>query len=104
MDTSCEVMFACVVPGFPNPLDTIDASKISVPAHVLEDICNFVRGGEGATSSGSMTLLPLDVKEGGENKSKPLDNERKTEHCSTNHVQGVSKSNRTLECFSALND
>jgi hypothetical protein len=66
MDISCEVMFACAVPGFPNPLDTMDTSAINVPAHVLEDICNFVRGSDGAGSSGSMTLLPLDVKDGGE--------------------------------------
>ncbi|CAB3994423.1 ral GTPase-activating subunit alpha-2 isoform X2, partial [Paramuricea clavata] len=67
MDISCEVMFACVVPGFPNPLDTMDTSAVNVPAHVLEDICNFVRGSDGASSSGSMTLLPLDVKDGGTN-------------------------------------
>ena len=66
MDLSCEVMFACVVPGFPNPLDAIDTSTMNVPAHVLEDICNFVRGNDGASSSGSMTLLPQDVKDGGE--------------------------------------
>jgi hypothetical protein len=44
----------------------MDTSAINVPAHVLEDICNFVRGSDGAGSSGSMTLLPLDVKDGGE--------------------------------------
>ena len=65
MDISCEVMFACVVPGFPNPLDMIDLSTVNVPVHVLEDICNFVRGGDGASSSGSMTLLPQDVKDSG---------------------------------------
>ena len=81
MDISCEIMFACVVPGFPNPLDTIDTTAISVPAHVLEDICNFVRGGDGATCSGSMTLLPLDGKEGGKNEPKSLYDERKALFC-----------------------
>ena len=81
MDISCEIMFACVVPGFPNPLDTIDTAAISIPAHVLEDICNFVRGGDGATSSGSMTLLPLDGKEGGKNEPKSLYDERKALFC-----------------------
>ena len=68
MDVSCEVIFACVVPGFPNPLDSLDMSATSVPMHVLEDICNFVRGNDGANSSGSMTLLPLETKDGGEVK------------------------------------
>ena len=71
MDISCEVMFACVVPGFPNPLDTIDTSTINVPAHVLEDICNFVRGNESGSSSGSMTLLPQEVKDGGNGWCSP---------------------------------
>lgn len=66
MDISCEVMFASVVPGFPNPLETIDTSRTNVPARVLEDINTFVRGNDGASSSGSMTLLPLDVKDEGE--------------------------------------
>ncbi|XP_028395941.1 ral GTPase-activating protein subunit alpha-2-like isoform X2 [Dendronephthya gigantea] len=65
MDLSCEVIFACVVPGFPNPLDSLDTTTTSVPIHVLEDICNFVRGSDGANSSGSMTLLPLETKDGG---------------------------------------
>ena len=65
MDISCEIMFACVVPGFPNPLETLDKANINVPAHVLEDICNFVRGSEGGSASGSMTLLPQDMKDGG---------------------------------------
>lgn len=67
MDISCEVMFACVVPGFPNPLDIIDTSSVEVPVHVLEEICNSVRGPDVPHASGSMTLLPQEAKESGSN-------------------------------------
>ena len=64
MNISCEVMFACVVPGFPNPLDILDTSNIELPLHVLEEICSTVRGPEKDVShaSGSMTLLPQENK------------------------------------------
>lgn len=67
MNISCEVMFACVVPGFPNPLDILDTSNIEVPLHVLEEICSSVRGPEKEVShaSGSMTLLPQENKDSG---------------------------------------
>ena len=57
-------MFACVVPGFPNPLDILDTSNIELPLHVLEEICSTVRGPEKDVShaSGSMTLLPQENK------------------------------------------
>lgn len=68
MDVSCEVMFACIVPGFPNPLEVVDTSNDEVPLHILEDICTTVRGPEKDVShaSGSMTLLPQDAKDLGE--------------------------------------
>ncbi|XP_046849853.1 ral GTPase-activating protein subunit alpha-1-like isoform X3 [Xenia sp. Carnegie-2017] len=67
MDVSCEVMFASVVPGFPNPLEALDWSTVKLPRPLLEDLCNFVRGSGGESSSGSMTLLPQDSKDGGAN-------------------------------------
>lgn len=60
-DEFCQLVYACLIPGFPNPVDSIDWSKSKLSKAIAEEICLSVSDSgtrERRSSSSSVHLSP----------------------------------------------
>lgn len=67
-DEFCQLVYACLIPGFPNPVESIDWSKSKLSKACAEEICSSISntGSKEQLSSSSNMHLSSDRENEGQ--------------------------------------